>query len=142
MRSIRLNGPKKKVAKRSNSCLTQARTETAYLFIMSTCRRLRHEFYQWEDTTLILNVLGTPAAKKTAIGKPLANQLKISVSASPVNGRATDFMVAFLATIFDVRIKDIEVVFGRTSIHKQLRIHNPKKLPPMIDRASDKKTSP
>jgi uncharacterized protein (TIGR00251 family) len=100
---------------------------------MSQCRRLKHEFYEWNETTLILNVLGTPAAKKTAIGKPLAHQLKISVTASPTNGGATDFMVAYLAKVFKVRIKDIDVVFGRTSIHKQLKIHQPQQLPPMIE---------
>jgi len=99
---------------------------------MSQCRHLQHAFYEWDETTLILNVLGTPAAKKTGIGQPLAHQLKISVTASPVHGAATDFMVAYLSGIFDVRIKDIEVVFGRTSIHKQLRIHNPQQLPSMI----------
>jgi uncharacterized protein YggU (UPF0235/DUF167 family) len=41
-------------------------------------------------------------------------------------------MVAYLAKVFDVRIKDIDVVFGRTSIHKQLKIHQPQQLPPMI----------
>jgi len=100
---------------------------------MSQCHPLEHEFYEWDENTLILNILGTPAAKKTAIGKPLAHQLKVSVTASPTNGGATDFMVTFLAKVFDVRIKDIEVVFGRTSIHKQLKIHHPKKLPPVID---------
>ena len=99
---------------------------------MSQCRHLQHAFYEWNETTLILNVLGTPAAKKTAVGQPLAHQLKISVTASPVNGAATDFMVAYLSGVFGVRIKDIEVVFGRTSIHKQLRIHNPQQLPAMI----------
>ena len=100
---------------------------------MSQCRHLQHAFYEWHETTLILNVLGTPAAKKTAIGNPLAHQLKISVTASPVHGAATDFMVAYLSGIFDVRVKDIEVVFGRTSIHKQLRIYNPQQLPSMIE---------
>jgi uncharacterized protein len=100
---------------------------------MSQCRRLEKDYYEWNDETLTLNILGTPAAKRTAIGKPLAHQLKISVTATPENGAATDFMVAFLAQVFGVRIKDIEVVFGKTSIHKQLKIQNPKKLPACID---------
>lgn len=75
---------------------------------------------------LVLNVLGTPSAKQDAIGKPKGNQLKISVTAAPVAGRATDHMVRFLAGAFGVAARDIEVVFGRMNINKQLRIRAPK----------------
>lgn len=83
---------------------------------------------------LVLNVLGTPAAKRDVIGKPKGNQLKISVTAAPEDGKATDHMVRFLARAFGVAVRDIEVVFGRTSIHKQLRIHAPKILPAVVAR--------
>ena len=89
-------------------------------------------FCGWEGDTLILNVLGTPCAKKTVIGKPKGNQLKISVTATPENGKATDFMVKFLAGEFGVSSKDITVVFGQFNVNKQLRIKSPKKLPPVI----------
>jgi uncharacterized protein (TIGR00251 family) len=89
-------------------------------------------FCGWEGDTLILNVLGTPSAKMTVIGKPKGNQLKISVTATPENGKATDFMVKFLAGEFGVSSKDITVVFGQFNVNKQLRIKSPKKLPPVI----------
>jgi hypothetical protein len=89
-------------------------------------------FYYWEGDTLVLNVLGTPSAKQDKIGKPKGNQLKISVTAEPINGRATDHMVRFLAKQFDVNVKDIEVVFGQMNVNKQLRIKSPKKLPAVI----------
>jgi len=80
----------------------------------------------------VLNVLGTPSAKKDAIGKPKGKQLKISVTAAPVGGKATDHMVKFLAEEFGVSTKDITVVFGRFNVNKQLRIKSPKQLPPVI----------
>jgi uncharacterized protein YggU (UPF0235/DUF167 family) len=89
-------------------------------------------FCGWEGETLILNVLGTPSAKKTVIGKPKGNQLKISVTATPENGKVTDFMVKFLAGEFGVSSKDITVVFGQFNVNKQLGIKSPKKLPPVI----------
>jgi hypothetical protein len=89
-------------------------------------------FCGWDGETLVLNVLGTPSAKKTVIGKPKGNQLKISVTATPENGKATNFMVKFLAEEFGVSSKDITVVFGQFNINKQLRIKSPKKLPPVI----------
>jgi uncharacterized protein YggU (UPF0235/DUF167 family) len=36
--------------------------------------------------------------------------------------------------LFGVAVADIEVVFGQESIHKQLRITAPKKLPPVFTR--------
>ncbi len=86
-------------------------------------------FYTWEGDILVLNILGTPGAKMNKIGKPKGNQLKVSVTTQPTNGKATDQMIAFLATQFNVAKKDIELVFGQFSIHKQVRIKNPTKLP-------------
>ena len=89
-------------------------------------------FCAWDGETLVLNILGTPSAKKDAIGKVKGDQLKVSVTAAPVGGRATDHMVRFLAKEFGVASKDIEVVFGRFNVNKQLRIKSPKNLPPVI----------
>lgn len=86
-------------------------------------------FFAWDGDVLILNVLGKPAASKDAIGKPKGTQLKISVTAAPKGGKATDHMVRFLAPLFGVAVSDIEVVFGQENVNKQLRIKAPKKLP-------------
>lgn len=91
-------------------------------------------FYAWEGDTLVLNILGTPSAKRDAIGKVKGNQLKISVREAPQGGKATDYMVRFLAKEFDVATKDIQVVFGRFNVNKQVRIKNPKKLLSIIFR--------
>jgi len=91
-------------------------------------------FCAWDGETLVVNILGTPSAKKDAIGKPKGKQLKVSVTAAPVAGRATDHMVRFLAEAFGVTVKDIEVVFGRMNVNKQLRIKSPKHLPPVISK--------
>ena len=92
-------------------------------------------FYGWDGDTLVLNVLGKPAAAKDAIGKPKGPQLKISVTATPRDGKATDHMVRFLAPLFGVPVGRISVVFGRESVHKQLRIQAPTRLPAVIREA-------
>jgi uncharacterized protein (TIGR00251 family) len=89
-------------------------------------------FFWWEGDTLVLNILGSPSSKRDAIGKPKGYQLKVSVTAAPRAGRATDHMVRFLAREFAVSVSDIEVVFGRMNVNKQLRIKSPKRLPPII----------
>jgi uncharacterized protein len=93
---------------------------------------MTNSFCAWDGETLVLNILGSPGAKRDAIGKAKGHQLKISVTAAPVAGRATDHMVRFLAGEFGVSVADIQVVFGRFNVNKQLRIKSPKKLPSVI----------
>ena len=93
-----------------------------------------NSFCTWDGDMLVLNILGKPSAKQDAIGKAKGNQLKVSVTASPVAGRATDHMVRFLAKEFKVAINDIEVVFGRFNVNKQLRIKSPMNLPPVVSK--------
>jgi len=97
-------------------------------------RMKMNTFYAWDGDVLILNILGNPNAKTDKIGKPKGNQLKVSAAAVPRGGKATDHMVKFLAVEFGVSAADIEVVFGRMNINKQLRITSPKRLPAIITR--------
>ena len=89
-------------------------------------------FCAWDGDTLVLNVLGKPSATKDAIGRVTVHQLNISVTEPPVRGQATDHMVRFLAAQFGVAASNIEVVFGRFNVNKQLRIRSPQKLPAII----------
>lgn len=93
---------------------------------------MKESFYTWESDTLVLNILGTPNAKRDAIGKVKGQQLCVSVTAIPRAGQATDHMVRFLAVIFDVKVSNIQVVFGRMNVNKQLRIKAPGSLPAVI----------
>jgi len=91
-----------------------------------------NRFFWWDGDVLVLNILGHPSAKRTVINKPKGKQLKISVAAAPENGKATTHLVKFLAKEFGVKVRDIEVVYGRMNVNKQLRISNPQKLPAVI----------
>ena len=69
-----------------------------------------------------LAVRAQPGAKKTAIvgvyGGGDAAQLKIAVQAPPVEGRANEALVAFLADYFGVAKRSIELVSGELSRSK------------------------
>jgi uncharacterized protein (TIGR00251 family) len=93
---------------------------------------MKKPFYSWEGDILVLTILGTPNAKRDAIGKVKGHQLCVSVTAVPRAGRATDHMVRFLADEFGVAVSDIQVVFGRMNVNKQLRIKAPKRVPAVI----------
>ena len=91
-------------------------------------------FYQWDGDVLILNIRGTAGAKRDVIDKVIGDQLKVSVKAAPEAGKATKYMVRFLAGEFGVSSRDIEVVFGATNVKKQFRIKAPTRLPSVIER--------
>jgi uncharacterized protein YggU (UPF0235/DUF167 family) len=95
----------------------------------------RDAFFWWEGETLVINILGKPSASRDAIGKRRGRQLKVSVTAAPEMGRATDHMVRFLAGEFGVSQSAITVVFGRFSVNKQLRVIAPATLPSVFQQA-------
>lgn len=69
-----------------------------------------------------LAVRAQPGAKRTAIvgvyGEGAAAQLKITVQAPPVEGRANEALVAFLAQMFSVPKSAVELVSGESSRSK------------------------
>ena len=69
-----------------------------------------------------LAVRAQPGAKKTAIvgvyGEGAAAQLKIAVQAPPVEGRANEALIRFLAETFGVAKRSVELVSGELSRSK------------------------
>jgi uncharacterized protein len=99
---------------------------------VTATEKTKRPFFTWDGDTLVLDILGTPNAKRDAIGKVKGHQLCVSVTAVPRAGKATDHMVRFLAEEFGVSVSDIQVMFGRMNVNKQLRIKAPKRLPAVI----------
>lgn len=96
---------------------TKVRTSAA-----TTATPKRQCAFRWDGDTLVLNILGKPSAHQDAIGAIKGHQLMVSVTVAPRGGKATDHMVRFLAAELGVSRSDIEVVFGRMNINKQLRL--------------------
>jgi uncharacterized protein len=69
-----------------------------------------------------LAIRAQPGAKKTAIvgvyGDGEAAQLKIAVQAPPVEGRANEALIAFLAEMFAIPKRSVELVSGELSRSK------------------------
>ncbi|HWE87482.1 MAG TPA: DUF167 domain-containing protein [Terracidiphilus sp.] len=69
-----------------------------------------------------LAVRAQPGAKKTAIvglyGEGAAAQLKIAVQAPPVEGRANEALIAFLAELFSLPRSAVEIRSGELSRSK------------------------
>jgi len=69
-----------------------------------------------------LPVRAQPSAKRTAIsgiyGEGQAAQLKISVHAPPLEGRANAALIAFLAEVFGLPKSSVELLSGESSRSK------------------------
>jgi uncharacterized protein len=69
-----------------------------------------------------LAVRAQPGAKRTAIigvyGESDTAQLKIAVQAPPIEGRANEALIAFLAKTFDLPKSSVELVSGELSRSK------------------------
>ena len=73
------------------------------------------------DTVLRVKVI--PKSAKTEITGELADgTLKVKVAAAPERGKANDALCVYLAREIGVRQSNVEVVSGRTSSMKSVRV--------------------
>ena len=69
-----------------------------------------------------LTIKATPRASRTAIAGADADWLRIRLQAPPVDGRANEALVEFLAKTLDLPKRAITVVSGETGRIKKVRI--------------------
>ena len=65
-----------------------------------------------------------PGAKKSAITGLHGDALKVSLTTPPVEGRANDAVIAFLANLLGVPRASITIASGRSSRSKVIRVAN------------------
>ncbi|CAG0975319.1 hypothetical protein RHDC4_01548 [Rhodocyclaceae bacterium] len=63
-----------------------------------------------------------PGAKKTEVAGLHGDALKIRLAAPPVDGKANEALVAFVAKTLGVSKASVELVSGQTSRAKRLRV--------------------
>lgn len=71
----------------------------------------------------MLSVKLQPRAPANEIGEPLANELRIKVTAPPVDSAANEALIRLLGETLDCPRNRIELVRGNTSRHKVLKLH-------------------
>ena len=63
-----------------------------------------------------------PRAKKNAITGELGDALKVSLTAPPVEGRANEACIEFLAKLLKVPRSSVTIASGQTSRNKVIRV--------------------
>jgi uncharacterized protein (TIGR00251 family) len=79
---------------------------------------------------LELKVHAQPGARRTEVAGLYGDAVKIRIAAPPVDGKANQCLLAFLAGEFAVGRSQIELVSGETSRAKQVLIRSPQAEPP------------
>jgi len=81
------------------------------------------EIVATNNGSVIISVRVQPRAPRTNIVGELGGALKIRLAAPPVDGEANEELIRFLAQIFNLPRKEIEIISGEKSRNKQLRIN-------------------
>jgi len=70
--------------------------------------------------TLILHV--QPGARQTTVAGLHGDALKIRLAAPPIEGRANEALLRFIADVFKVPLRDVELKQGEQSRHKRVAV--------------------
>ncbi|MDO8703372.1 MAG: DUF167 family protein [Sulfuricaulis sp.] len=90
-------------------------------------------WFHQEGTDLILQIQVQPRASRDAVAGVIGGHLKIRLTTPPVDGRANEHLIAYLAKLFGVPKSGVILERGDTSRRKVLRIRSPKKRPDNLD---------
>ncbi len=90
-------------------------------------------WFRRDGSDLILQVRVQPRASRDAIAGVMGDCLKIRLTAPPVEGKANNHLIAYLAELFGVPKNHVILERGDSSKQKRLRIRTPKKLPKNLD---------
>ncbi|MHA2938371.1 DUF167 family protein YggU [Vibrio sp. RC27] len=87
----------------------------------------------WFDgDDLLLKLYIQPKASRDQIVGPHGDEIKVAITAPPVDGKANAYLAKFLSKQFKVSKSQINIEKGELGRHKQVRIHTPSTLPDII----------
>ncbi|GBE06779.1 MAG TPA: YggU family protein [Nitrospirae bacterium] len=71
---------------------------------------------------LIINIKVAPRSSRPGIAGPYKDGLKVKLSSPPVEGRANKELIAILAKEFRIPKKNVEIIRGKRSKNKVVRL--------------------
>jgi uncharacterized protein (TIGR00251 family) len=80
-------------------------------------------FIRPQPAGVMLAIKLQPRASTNEIGEPLGNELRVKVTAAPVDSAANEALVRLLAAALNCPRNRVELVKGHTSRHKTILLH-------------------
>ncbi len=75
-----------------------------------------------EGDAVILTLHVQPGAKRSEISGLHGDALKIRLAAPPIEGRANEALLRFIADLFAVPLRNVELLRGAQSRHKMVKV--------------------
>lgn len=84
------------------------------------------------DDVLYLRIYLQPKASRDQFLGWHGSELKIAITAPPVDGKANAHLLKWLAKQCKVAQSQVKILSGDTSRHKHIALHSPRLIPPML----------
>lgn len=81
---------------------------------------------------LVLRLYIQPKASRDQIVGLHGDELKVAITAPPVDGQANTHLIKFIAKQFRVAKSQVVIEKGELGRHKQIKIVNPQQIPPEV----------
>src|SRR5258708_7528021 len=79
-------------------------------------------FVRVQSDGILLSIKLQPRASRNEIGQPLGNELRVKVTAPPVDAAANEALIRLLAKTLDCGRNQVELVRGHSSRHKMVKL--------------------
>ena len=88
-----------------------------------------NDWFVWDDGDLIVRLRVTPRARRIVFTGIRGDRIGLSTTATPVDGKANESVVRFVAKSFGVPRSRVALLHGARGRNKSLRISRPAKFP-------------
>ncbi len=79
-------------------------------------------WHRREGEVVLLSLHVQPGAKRSEVSGLHGDALKIRLAAPPIEGRANEALLRFVAELFAVPLRNVELLRGAQSRHKTVRV--------------------
>lgn len=79
-------------------------------------------WYRISDDVVVLTLHVQPGAKKSEVTGLHGDALKLKLAAPPIEGRANEALLKFIARLFEVPLRQVELKQGEQSRHKVVAV--------------------
>jgi len=89
-------------------------------------------WFQWDQSALLLSITVQPGAKRDEFVGQHGQAVKVRIHAPPIDGRANERLIEFLASAFGTPRTSVSLIRGAGSRLKKIKIDNPRRIPQVL----------